>query len=150
MYFECFTSSSLSSSNLLKHVSEYQNANESTSNSKLHAPRHSALPFSSLLEAISDEDEEILVSSLSRRNGTHPLIHPFRSVQIELAIVPDIVTIEPISVHQTLATCEPPQSRHTCRSLSSRTRRNYRCNTVKRLYRDRHCILRLVYHRFKL
>ncbi|CAM4846487.1 unnamed protein product [Rotaria magnacalcarata] len=83
-------SSSLSSSSLLKHVSEYQNANESTSNSKLHAPRHSALSFSSLLEDISDEeDEEILVSSLSRRNGTHPLIHPIRPVQIELAIVPD-------------------------------------------------------------
>ncbi|CAF1079407.1 unnamed protein product [Rotaria magnacalcarata] len=81
-------SSSLSSSSLLKHVSEYQNANESTSNSKLHAPRHSALPFSSLLEDISDEeDEEILVSSLSRHNGTHPLIHPIRPVQIELAIL---------------------------------------------------------------
>ncbi|CAF5211181.1 unnamed protein product, partial [Rotaria magnacalcarata] len=81
-------SSSLSSLSLLKHVSEYQNANESTSNSKLHAPRHSALPFSSLLEDISDEeDEEILVSSLSRHNGTHPLIHPIRPVQIELAIL---------------------------------------------------------------
>ncbi|CAF2139186.1 unnamed protein product [Rotaria magnacalcarata] len=87
-------SSSLSSSSLLKHVSEYQNANESTSNSKLHAPCHSALPFSSLLEDISDEeDEEILVSSLSRHNGTHPLIHPIRPVQIELAIVPDIDAI---------------------------------------------------------
>ncbi|CAF1962716.1 unnamed protein product [Rotaria magnacalcarata] len=55
-----------------------------------------------------------------------------------------------LSVHQTLATREPPKSRHTCRSLPSRIRRNYRRNAVKRSYRDRHCILRLVYHRFKL
>ncbi|CAF1325162.1 unnamed protein product [Rotaria magnacalcarata] len=110
---------------------------KSTSTFNLHAPRHSSLPFSSLLEDISDEDDdEIFVSSISRINGTIPLINPISPVQIELAIVP--------------ATREPPKSRHTCRSLPSRIRRNYRRNAVKRSYRDRHCILRLVYHRFKL
>ncbi|CAF2032375.1 unnamed protein product [Rotaria magnacalcarata] len=90
---------------------------KSTSTFNLHAPRHSSLPFSSLLEDISDEDDdEIFVSSISRINATR----------------------------------EPPKSRHTCRSLPSRIRRNYRRNAVKRSYRDRHCILRLVYHRFKL
>ncbi|CAF2149043.1 unnamed protein product [Rotaria magnacalcarata] len=128
-------SPSLSSSSSLTTVSAYENA----------------IPFSSLLEDISeDEDEEIFVSSISRINGTNPLNNLIRPVQIELAIVPDIVPIEPIPVHQTLATREPPKSRHTCRSLSSRIRRNYRRNAVKRSYRDRHCIYRLVYHRFKL
>ncbi|CAM4779814.1 unnamed protein product [Rotaria magnacalcarata] len=144
-------SSSLSPSSSLKNVSEYQNERKSTSTFNLHVPRHSSLPFSSLLEDISDDDDdEIFVSSISRINGTIPLIHPISPVQIELAIVPDIVPIEPIPVHQTLATREPPKSRHTCRSLPSRIRRNYRRNAVKRSYRDRHCIYRFVYHRFKL
>ncbi|CAM2727911.1 unnamed protein product [Rotaria socialis] len=144
-------SSSLSPSSSLKNVSEYQNERKSTSTFNLHVPRHSSLPFSSLLEDISDDDDdEIFVSSISRINDTIPLINPISPVQIELAIVPDIVPIEPIPVHQTLATREPPKSRHTCRSLLSRIRRNYRRNAVKRSYRDRHCIYRFVYHRFKL
>ncbi|CAF1547712.1 unnamed protein product [Rotaria magnacalcarata] len=144
-------SSSLSSSSPLKNVSEYQNASISTSNSNLHAPCRSSVPFSSLLENISDdEDDEIFVSSISRINGTTPLINPIRPIQIEPAIVLDIVNREPLSVPQKLATREPPKSRHTCRSLPSCTRRNHRRNAVRRSYRDRHCIFRLVYHRFKL
>ncbi|CAF4698334.1 unnamed protein product [Rotaria socialis] len=103
-----------------------------------------ALPHSSSLSPSNSSKNVSEYQNERKSTSTFNLHVP------ELAIVPDIVLIEPIPVHQTLATREPPKSRHTCRSLSSRIRRNYRHNAVKRSYRDRHCIYRLVYHRFKL
>ncbi|CAF1116832.1 unnamed protein product [Rotaria magnacalcarata] len=49
-----------------------------------NAPRHSSLPFSSLLEDISDEEneekeDEIFISSLSRRYDTNTSINSITS-----------------------------------------------------------------------
>ncbi|CAF4640267.1 unnamed protein product, partial [Rotaria sp. Silwood2] len=148
-------SSSLSSSTLLKNVSEYKNETKPTSASISNAPRHSSLPLSSLLENITDEEneeeeDEIFVSSLSRHYDTNTLINSTRHVEIEPAIVSGVVTIEPAPLNQQLSANEPPQSRRNCRSSSARTRRNHKRNMVKRLHRDQHLILRKVYHRFNL
>ncbi|CAF4755508.1 unnamed protein product, partial [Rotaria sp. Silwood2] len=130
-------SSSLSSSTLLKNVSEYKNETKPTSASISNAPRHSSLPLSSLLENITDEEneeeeDEIFVSSLSRHYDTNTLINSTRHVEIEPAIVSGVVTIEPAPLNQQLSANEPPQSRRNCRSSSARTRRNHKRNMVKR------------------
>ncbi|CAF1444368.1 unnamed protein product [Rotaria sp. Silwood1] len=148
-------SSSLSSSTLLKNVSEYKNETKSTSASISNAPRHSSLPLSSLLENISDEEneeeeDEIFVSSLSRHYDTNTLLNSTRQVEIGPAIVSDVVTIEPTPLNQQLSTNEPPKLRRNCRSSSARTRRNRKRNMVKRLHRDQHIIYRKVYHRFNI
>ncbi|CAF4802330.1 unnamed protein product, partial [Rotaria sp. Silwood2] len=146
-------SSSLFSSTLLEDISEDENETKSTSLSISNAPRHSPLPLSTLLEDISeeeneDDEDEIFISSLSRHYDTNTLINSTRHVEIEPAIVSDVVTIEPTLLNQQLSTNKPPQSRRNCRSSSARTHRNHKRNLIKRFHRDQHLVLRKVCHRF--
>ena len=76
-----------------------------------------------LYEPITDEEPDLIVESSS-------------TVEI-----PNELPLQPVQ----------PQSHHrVCRSVQARQRRNRKRNTVLRRYRNRHVVLRVVYHRFTI
>ena len=59
-------------------------------------------------------------------------------------------TVNPIPQNDHSSIHEPPRPHRLYRSAAARTRRNRKRNKVLRSYRDRHVLLRNVYHRFTL
>ena len=116
-----------------------------------NAPTYLAsLSSSNLLENISEdeseENDEIFLHSTSSHRHANTIIKTTQHVRI----TSNVNDIETDASNQQLISNEPPKPRRNCRSISAKTRRNRKRNVIKRLYRDRHIILRKVYYRFTL
>ena len=147
--------SSVSESIFLENISDDEIKAQSTSLSAPTPACHSSsktLP--SFLEDISDDEsdanDEITVFALSSRPGPHVSPNADRSVEMRCVIVDVSDTVNPIPQNDHSSIHEPPRPHRLYRSAAARTRRNRKRNKVLRSYRDRHVLLRNVYHRFTL